>query len=594
MSNAPPLIPTNLTPPNGGTIVASIDNAFSWTFNDTGDVQSAYLIEYAQNIDGATIQNTGWVLTPSTQHVFPVGTFITGNEYKWRVKTKDSINQESPFSEWVVFKATPQISLDIIYPATDYEKITSMPTYQHSYSGTQSRYQYQVYNITTWADLEMLSWKDINNMTWFQLESFADILLWDSGIIWGSGNSITQPPGYLVGNKTYKVLLNVWDSLSELKQATRYFILNFNAPPTPIITATTDPDKGTATFVLTNPNPLPGQPTAAYNNIYRRREDFTWILEKTGVIGNYTVPVFASGTRLVYAATAVAADGSESARSIPVDVTITFNDYWITDPDTGETFKLRAGIAWGQMQSQRHRKEIWGIDEKYPSVMYDQYRYYHGTFQAAVTEETGIPREQAEAFRSFVDGITKKPMLFKTPFGDVFLVDISNVKIKPTIYDPYRVISFDITEVAPTTNVPISDYEVPPNPPDGYWIVDPDTGKGVKFFIDPDFDMLTERGRHEAVGLMNKYPDIDYSKKRAIRSSFTGWIVSDDISNSLIKVRELLDAPTKKPLRFLSPFGDDLLVDIYDFSFSLLLDRIGNVRRISFSFVEVGEVESIL
>ncbi len=600
MPNSPPLIPINLNPPNGGTILALILNTFTYTFNDPGDTQSALYIEYGETAPGTAIFNTGWAATPNAERAFAPGTFAAGKEYKWRVKVRDSINQESPFSEWAVFKAANLPVATITYPTADLEEVSTLPVYQHTLSNAQAKFQYRLSDPTIWHDIEALTWAQIEAMTWEQLESFSDVLLWDSGIIIGTGMSMQQPAGYLDGNKIYKIQVRAWDVYANGAADNRCFRVNMDLPPTPTVTAGVD--SGSASIVLTISNPAPqmGQPAAASNRVYRQEPGGTWTLEASGVTGGaYAAKIFASGLQVTYSVSAVSAGGDESGKSVPVAITASFSDYWLVDPDTNSSFRLRADPAWGRMQSEREREEVWGSDEAFPSVTYGQARYYRGSFQAGLIGDDGAgggasPRAQAENLRALIDGVAKKSMWFKSPFGDVFRVDLSNFKIKPKLPgDRYRTVSFDMVETAPSgVSYAIGEYDLPPASPASFWVIDPDTGMGVEFGAGPDWgELSSERDRSEERTLGERYPTAEYGKRRALRSSFSGYLmVNSNMPASLDKIRSLLDAPTKKPLIFMTPFGERFLVDIYNFGFELVMGRLGLVRRVSFDMVEVAAI----
>lgn len=600
MPNSAPLIPSNLDPPNGGAIIASISNTFTYTFNDPGDTQSALYIEYGETASGATINNTGWVVTPNAEHAFAAGTFTGGKEYKWRLKVKDSINQESPYSEWMVFKAASLPVATITYPAVNFDGVSALPTYQHTLSNEQTKFQYNLLDPTIWPDIEALTWAQIEAKTWDELESFSDSLLWDSGIITGIGTSMEQAPGYLDGNKIFKIRVQAWDKFTNSDTDNRYFLVNLNLPPTPTITLSEDSANAAVTITITNPSPQPGQPAADTNKVYRQEADGTWVLEASGVVGGtYSAKIFASGLEVTYSASAVSAAGDESGKSTPAAIVATFSDYWIVDPDTNTGFRLYADPAWGRMRSERDREEVWGADEQYPSVTYGQTRFYRGSFQAGlILDISGVgdsPRVQGETLRAFIDGSTasKKAMWFKSPFGDVFKVDIFNLKIKPAPGGRYRTISFDMVETASSgVSYTIGEYDILPANVTEFWIVDPDTNKGMELKAGPEWGGLdSERDRSEERAFGEYYPVTGYGNKRAMRSSFSGYLIVDsDMPTSLNKARNLLDAPTKKPLKFLTPFGEQFLVDTYNFSYELVLGRLGLVRRISFDMVEVGAV----
>lgn len=576
--------------------MATISSIFTWIFNDSGDVQSAYYIEYGRTLNGSPIFNTGWVTSPNSQHEFASGTFTVNAEYKWRVKAKDSINQESVFSEWAVFTATGLPVATITFPAADMDVVNNLPVYEHTLSNTQTKFQYKLYDPTVWTDIEALTWAQIEAMTWDELESFSDVLLWDSGIVYGTGTTLAQPAGYLDGNKVYKLMLEAWDIYGNSDTDRRIFGVDMNIPPTPTVTAEGNSDLAAIILSIANPAPGPGQPAAASNKIYRQEPTGAWVLEAEGITAStYAAKVFSSGKTATYAVSAVAADGAESGKSLPATATVIFSDYWLIDPDTNESFKLISGVSWGRMVSEREREETWGADEVYPSVTYGQARFYRGSFQAAVIGDSeASSMMQAKTLRTLIDGSTKKSMWFKSPFGDVFKVDIYNFKVQPKLPgDFYRMVSFDMVETGINyENYLIGEYGLPPATPTTFWVIDPDTGRGVEFDTGVEWEGFTsERDRAENKTFGESYPTVGYGKMRALRSSFSGHLlVDDDMPTTLNKVRNLLDAPNKKPLVFITPLGERFLVDIYNFSFELALGRLGRIRKVSFEMVEVGAI----
>ena len=591
-----PLAPTNLKPWGGQTVAASVDNTFTWQQDGT---QAAYYIEYARNISGATVMNTDWRAVSTASHTFPANTFTNTYEYKWRVKIRDVSGIESPFSEWAVFRAGTPAVLTITYPANDYDHINQMPTYQHSYNDpngyTQIKYRYQVYTGLTWDGFDALTAEQQESMTWDELELYGGQTIWDSGEVVSTATSVEVPGGYFQSYQYwYKVRVTVWDSGGNVKTSDlrTFYLLISSIPKMPIITASPDPDNGQIIISITNPPPDPGQVSVAYNRLYRKQADGSWLLIQDKITGGVGYDrTFASGKIEEYSATGVETNGIESARSLSVTQSCTLTDYWFTRPDTGATVKLIIDPKWGRMQSERERQETWGKDEKYPTVQYSPKRCYRGSFKAAVTLPTGKTWPvYVEEIRNVLD--SGVPIIFRTPFGDIFKVDVYDFQFDPDHrFDEYRHIGFNLVETSEAIPDGVYTYDTPTS--QGYWLIDPDTGKGVELHIAPNWGgMKSERGRYEGFGLNSEMPFVNYGSKKAYRGGFSGYVVADEVTSpaeQVRKIRALIDSKNKKTLQFKTPSGDTFNVDFYGFSFELF-DRFNNARQVSFEFVETKAV----
>lgn len=594
-----PLAPTNLKPWGGQTIVVGVDNTFTWQQDGT---QAAYYIEYVRNISGATVMNTGWQGVSTASHTFPANTFTNTYEYKWRVKIRDVQGIESPFSEWAVFRAGTSAVLTIAYPANDYDQVNKLPTYQHVFNSpegtTQYKYRYQVYTGLTWDGFDALTATQQESMTWDQLELYGGQLIWDSGDIIGNSTSIEQPPDYMIPRTYwYKVRVTITDSAGKVytSDLRTFYILLDSIPKAPLITAQADSDNGQIIIFITNPTPDVGQVAAAYNKLYRKQPDGSWLLIQDLITNGVGYDrTFASGKTEQYAASAVGTNNIESGKSVTVSAVCTLTDYWFTRPDTGATVKLIIDPKWGRMQSERERQETWGKDEKYPTVQYSPKRCYRGSFKAAVTLPDGKTwPAYIEEIRNVLD--SGVPVIFRTPFGDIFKVDVYDFQFDPDHrFDEYRHVGFNFVEISEITPDGIYTYDTPTS--QGYWLIDPDTGKGVELHVDPNWGgMKSERDRYEGFGLNSEMPFVNYGSKKAYRGGFSGCVVADDVTSpaeQVRRIRTLIDGKSKKMLQFKTPSGDTFNVDIYGFSFELF-DRFNNARQVSFEFVEVGEAISL-
>lgn len=142
-ADAVPSKPTGLSPASG-IIDRTLSQLFSWTFNDPGDIQKSYYIEYSVNADMSSSSNTGEQTTATSSHTFSGATFSAGYLY-WRVKTKGSVDSTySPFSDIAtVLVAAPPSTPNITSPTAGSPPSTGNPTITWTSTG-QVAYRIQV------------------------------------------------------------------------------------------------------------------------------------------------------------------------------------------------------------------------------------------------------------------------------------------------------------------------------------------------------------------------------------------------------------------------------------------------------------------
>jgi len=613
-----PLTPNNLSPAHGQELPVSQSNVFTWTADGT---QAGYYIEYAQNMAVIPPSNTGWQSISTSSHTFAADTFVNIYSYKWRVKVRNTVGQESAYSEWAIFTGGNELVLDIVFPDADYDVVLSLPLYQHLFSSpygyVQEKFQYKVYSGAIWDDIDALTAAEQESMTWDELELYGGSLIWDSGEITSAATSIQQPGGYFVaGTYWYKVRVIITDNMGTVYESDlrTFYILIDSIPKTPIITATDDPDNGQNIVTITNPTPDAGQVATDYNRLYRKNIDSTWELIQDNISGLasliYSMVMFPSaflGTLEIgydttcrsskqeeYAVSAVGTNGIEGSMSTSAYATCVLDAYWFTNLTTLETVKLRLGAKWGQMQSERGREEYTGIDEIYPSVSYDPKRFYRGPFQGAVEmpiDGTRWPDYIAQ-IRAILDAGDE--VLYRSLFGDIFKFDIYDFEFDPEDrFDQYRIIRFNMVETTEAVAPGSYTYDTPPNPMTGFWLVDPDTNTGMELVLGPKWDgMKSEQERSENIGLTAEMPSVSRSNKKAYRGGFSGYLKAtstESCGERVAKFRELVDGKTKKPLLFRTIRGDLHYVDTYGFSFELY-DRFDNARQVNFEMIEIGVI----
>lgn len=596
---ATPLAPVNLSPSSGLSIPVAEANAFTWQSDGT---QAAYYLEYMNNSSEAgETYLSGWVASSIGVKIFAANTFTNTNEYKWRVRTRNTAGQLSAYSNWAVFVAGSGLLIGITFPADDYDIVTSLPLYEHTFNSpygyTQDKFQYKVYSGLIWDGFDALSAVLQESMTWDELELYGGSLIWDSGEITSLATSIQQPPGYMItGTYWYKVRLLLTDSIgnSYSTDLRTFYILLDGIPQTPIIVASADVDYGRNKITITNPTPDPGQVSVSYNRLYRLKADGSWELIEDNITGNIGYDATCrAGTAETYAVSAVGTNGIEGGFSASATATCELSDYWFTNLTTDVTLKLQLRPEWGQMSSERKREEYQPMDSVYPVIEYDEQRFYRGAFSALVKLPVGSTwGTYISSIREVLD--VGNEVLMRSPWGDIFQVDIYDFQFEPASrIDTFRKLSFNMVEVAEYLPIGSYTYTAYSASPESYWILDATTGMGVQLYGSPEWgSTLSERSRNELVGISEVFPTVNYGTKKALRGGFRGLIstpTDGTLANEIIKIRELIDSSSKSSLVFKTMGGESFYIDAYNFSFELF-DRISQGRRISFEFIEIGGI----
>lgn len=305
--------------PNAPTLTAhsnfdsTVAQSLTWAFSDpnTGDTQSAYQLQIVDTGNSQVVVDTGKVASTTSSYTLAANALTNGHNYQWRVTTWDQSNAQGPYSAYSTFSCAATPTVTITTPSNNASVAQSSLTAQFSYSDpaslTQQSYQVQI------------------------LDSADSTVLSDSGTINGTNNQYTIPYT-LANNTTYHVKVRATNSQSITSAwADNTFSTSFTLPATPTISLTQN--TGYIGLAITNPTPTGGQPTIAYNDVYRRNTGTTsWTRIATNIANNgtYNDYAVASGQSYDYKVTAVG-NNQTSADSSVSSKTITFNGLYIHD-----------------------------------------------------------------------------------------------------------------------------------------------------------------------------------------------------------------------------------------------------------------------
>jgi TGF-beta propeptide len=274
--NQAPTAPTGLSPSGEPKDRASVVR-FGWLHNDpnAGDPQSKFDLQW--RVQGSPTWNTVTQATTNNYYDMPAGT-LPKSTIEWQVRTYDQAGLPSPYSALQVFIAgdkppTPTIT----GPVNGSVVPVSKPVVQWS-SVDQAAYQVNVLNAS------------------------GSTTLWTTGQV-NSGNKAVTVGIDLENNTDYRIQTlvrgaeGIWSNA-----AVSNINVSYTPPALPILTTSTDSEKGTITVQIDNPLPIGTEPTVLYNDLFRLEPGGLWERIATNIPadGFYTDYTVASGKNYQY------------------------------------------------------------------------------------------------------------------------------------------------------------------------------------------------------------------------------------------------------------------------------------------------------
>jgi len=245
--NEPPLVATLLTMTGGAIVSTASTNRARHQFNDlnAGDSQSKADHRWRKVGDPTWITET--VISPNPWRDFPAGT-LTAGDWERQVLTYDAAGEPSP--AWTpsgLFTAVdPPEGPTITYPING----QTLDQVEHVTWSVPAQESYQVRRV---AD-------DSGTPD-------TDTVYFDTGEVVDSLTR-TLPLDFAVNGRAEHIQVRVkdggvwsdWDSVSG--------DVSYTPPPVPTFTPYPDATDASLLIMITNPDPDPGEPAAAYNDIY--------------------------------------------------------------------------------------------------------------------------------------------------------------------------------------------------------------------------------------------------------------------------------------------------------------------------------------
>ena len=328
-----PGAPTSLSPSSGAFDVAQALTV-TWVFNDPGDVQSGYTIEWGTN--GSTFPNTTSQNTAVASHTYSGSTFSAGPVYI-RVKTKDNAGTYGSYSQVALTGSTKPSTPTITSPTNGGSTGSATPT-------------------VTWTSSGQASYELI-------ITNSSDVQLWTSGLIVSAATS--KLIGISLQNSgSYKAKLYIKNSDGLASNtATNSFTVAFTGPSTPTLTVTPEEFYGYNLVNITNPA---SSPATTYNQVWRfvTAQGSSTAIMLANQVGLNTLAFWrdrtaAAQTEYSYYVRAFASNG-EFTQSTNVTATLTLQNLCLHAVDDPESMVQLVNLA--QNDSRLHAGKTVEVD----------------------------------------------------------------------------------------------------------------------------------------------------------------------------------------------------------------------------------------
>lgn len=220
---------------------ATADADFVWTFRDpnSADTQSAFQLEIYDDATDTLVHDTTKTTSSSESYTLTGGTITNGDDYRWRVKTWDALDEEGPWSDFGYFATSASGNVTVVSPATDNDPsiVTADVTVQWSVSGA-TQDDYRVVVVKT-SDSSTHS---------------------DSG--WVTSTDVTYTVTGMDSGTEYRVEVTIRDTGVESSTGTRLITPDYSTPDTPSISVSGVADDPTTD----NPNAAGGYLLVSVSN----------------------------------------------------------------------------------------------------------------------------------------------------------------------------------------------------------------------------------------------------------------------------------------------------------------------------------------
>jgi hypothetical protein len=405
---------TGQAPTANITLLYAGTTPFSWVFTDpfAGDSQRAYQIVIERNDTGATVLDTGKIVSTSqaVTAAIPVGSKDV--QLRWKLQVWDQDDVGSGFSNYYLFYVSDAPVVTITSPTLNQVVGSGKPTITWTNDAQTVQQSYRVV-FTRVSD---------------------GAVIHDSGVVLSNALSYTPPQTILTNLVNYSVAVTIVDTVGLSTTVNRPFSTSYTAPPTVTYTA----DGSTydiGGYVGIDWSQQTPDPTWLSWRLYRRAlgdSQWTFLKAWTDVnVRTYKDWTALSGTTYEYAVTQTADRSGVTFESIPpvnlTDVPTISSYYWLLNP-TDSTKNFLISNVSSDSYTDSVEQETYTVIGRGQRTDYGTDLGITGTITALLRDRTWATARQQ---KQFLENIKRDRVayLLRTPFGDLYQVSMNDVTV---------------------------------------------------------------------------------------------------------------------------------------------------------------------
>lgn len=421
-----PPVATPVTPANGiSQLYGGGSPTFDWTFSDPEifDSQSAYRLVIIRNDTGATVHDSGKVISSSKSVSVAISSGLKDIPLQWSVMLWDSDDTAGPFSSANVFTLVDPPVVAVTAPTSGSTINTALPTVTWTFTVGGTRFQ-RAYRIRIW-----------------DVDASPDEEVYDTGWVFSNAVSWTSAEQILEEGVNYRADVSVLDNLNLGDDDSTLFDTDW-LPPIQITTAAVVADEFKATLTWDNSD---NDTDWVGYRIYRRWMEVaieeldidatatTWKLigEVTDVQTNYTfydytLPLNKAVDYVVVQVADRFGDLLESDILTHSTVTSVGDRYYfVPEVPVGTIASFEASYVTGDNFTRDIEQNTLHVIGRGRQVQVGDDLGYSGTLTLHLRNPSSarVDREYIE----YLSGNRAGNIYIRTPFGDVHYVSFGNV-----------------------------------------------------------------------------------------------------------------------------------------------------------------------
>jgi hypothetical protein len=391
---------------------------FEWTFSDASpvDFQTAWQIVCERNDNGTVIFDTGKIASQNTRsYTYNFAASAKDLQLRWKVRVWDSDDITVGYSNYALFRVSDKPTVNITAPAEGSMTSSSAPTVSWTFTATGGRTQasYRVRFMQNGGTIH------------------------DTGVMSGAATSYT-PSASVLGSGGIVVQVDVSDNVGLTGSDTNNFSVNF-----------TPPDKPSDFTLDASQYESGGFIRVQWNNATKDSAFMAWRIRRriagSGAVpsivyetavdqSTYTYDDYSAGSNIQYEyfIVQVAARGGVGAESTYTNgklVTGTSTKYWLVH-QTDNSKNILLHHVSDEAFADEYETNTMTLIGRGRKVDIGTYLGYSGTLTAKLQDKAGGMTARQQRMQLEDLKRRKESIFLRTPFGDVFLVNLGNLSFK--------------------------------------------------------------------------------------------------------------------------------------------------------------------